>query len=315
MATFIARRFLVLLATLLAASAAVFIILEILPGDPALLILGMEASDEALDVLRAEMGFDRPPVERYLVWIGDLAQGRLGTSHTYAVPVAELIAERLVVTVPLALMAFVLAVALAVPLGMFAATHQNRIGDWGVIGFSQIGLSIPNFWFGSMLVLVFAVSLNWLPAGGFPGWEAGLWTGLGALLIPAISLSLPEAAILTRVTRSAVLENMAADYVRTARAKGVSEGAILRRHVLRHALIPMTTIIGLQFAVLVAGSIVIERLFSLPGLGRLILQAVTQRDVIVVRDVVMALVAFVVAVSFVVDIANSLIDPRPKARA
>ncbi len=315
MLTFVIRRALILLATLLVASAAIFIVLEVLPGDPALLILGIEAQDDTLAALRAQMGLDRPPLERYLAWIAGMAVGQTGVSHTYAVPVAELIAARLEVTIPLALLAFAASSLLAVPLGMFAATRRNRPGDYGVMTFSQIGMAIPNFWFAILLILLFAVALDWFPAAGFPGWQAGLAAGLWALVLPATALALPEAAILARVTRSAVLETLGADYVRTARAKGLAEQRVLWRHVLRNALIPMTTILGLQFAFLLAGSIVVENVFALPGLGRLIFQAVSQRDVVVVRDVVMLLVALVVLVNFIVDIAYALIDPRPRARA
>jgi peptide/nickel transport system permease protein len=313
MLTFVIRRALVLLATLGVASAAIFIVLEVLPGDPALLILGIEAQEDTLAALRAQMGLDRPPLERYVAWIAGMAVGQTGVSHTYAVPVGELIAARLEVTIPLALLAFAASSVLAVPLGMFAATRRNRPGDYGVMTFSQIGMAIPNFWFAIMLILLFAVALDWFPAAGFPGWEAGLAAGLWALVLPATALALPEAAILARVTRSAVLETLGADYVRTARAKGLAERRVLWRHVLRNALIPMTTILGLQFAFLLAGSIVVENVFALPGLGRLIFQAVSQRDIVVVRDVVMLLVALVVVVNFIIDIAYGLIDPRPRS--
>jgi peptide/nickel transport system permease protein len=315
MLTFVVRRALVLLATLIVASAVIFIVLEVLPGDPALLILGLEAQEDTLAALRAQMGLDRPPLERYLAWITGMVVGQTGVSHTYAVPVGELIAARLEVTIPLALLAFAASSVLAVPLGMFAATRRNRPGDYGVMTFSQIGMAIPNFWFAIMLILLFAVALDWFPAAGFPGWEAGLAAGLWALVLPATALALPEAAILARVTRSAVLETLGADYVRTARAKGLAERRVLWRHVLRNALIPMTTILGLQFAFLLAGSIVVENVFALPGLGRLIFQAVSQRDVVVVRDVVMLLVALVVLVNFLIDIAYGLIDPRPRSAA
>jgi peptide/nickel transport system permease protein len=315
MLTFVIRRALILLATLIVASGAIFVVLDVLPGDPALLILGLEAQEDTLAALRTQMGLDRPPLERYLAWIAGMAVGQTGVSHTYAVPVGELIAARLQVTIPLALLAFMASTLLAVPLGMFAATRRNRPGDYGVMAFSQIAMAIPNFWFGILLILLFAVALGWFPAAGFPGWDAGLGAGLGALVLPATALALPEAAILARVTRSAVLETLGADYVRTARAKGLSERRVLWFHVLRNALIPMTTVLGLQFAFLLAGSIVIENVFALPGLGRLIFQAVSQRDIIVVRDVVMLLVALVVVVNFLVDIAYGLIDPRPRSAA
>ena len=313
MVSYLARRLGALIATLFAASLVVFVVLEILPGDPALLMLGTEASEDTLAALRRQMGLDRPAVERYVLWIGGLVSGDLGTSHTYGVPVAKLIADRLVVTAPLAGLAVVLSTLVAIPLGLLAAAWHNRAGDYGVMAFSQIGMAIPNFFFGIMLILVFAVGLGWFDAGGFPGWQDGWVGGLRALLLPAIALALPEAAILARVARSAVLETMREDYVRTARAKGLTRPSVLWRHVLRNAMIPIATIVGLQFAFLLAGAIVIENVFTLPGLGRLILQAIHQRDLIVIKDVVVLLAAMVVAVNFLVDVLYAAIDPRPKA--
>lgn len=315
MLTFLGRRLAMLVVTMVVASAIVFTVLEVLPGDPALLILGINAQEDTLAALRAEMGFDRPALVRYFTWVGGFFTGHLGVSHTYSVPVADLIGARLAITVPLAVLAFLMSTLIAVPLGLFAASHHNRPGDYGVMVFSQIGIAVPEFWFGILMVLLFAVTLGWLPAGGFPGWDAGLFPALGALLLPATALAVSQAAILARVTRSAVLEVLRADFVRTARAKGVGEGAILFGHVLRNAAIPMVTILGLQIAFLLAGVIVVENVFTLPGLGRLVYQAVIQRDVIVVRDVVVMLVGMVVFVNFLIDVAYTLIDPRPKVAA
>ncbi len=315
MLTYAVRRFTILVITLAAASLVIFVVLEVLPGDVAVMILGDAVRDDTLAALRAELGLDRPAPTRYVDWIAGLLSGRSGVSHTYGVAVVDLIANRLEITIPLALLAIAISTILAVPLGMLAATHHNRWRDYGVMGFSQVGMAIPNFWFGILLVLLFAVTLRWFPSGGFPGWEAGIGAALWALLLPALALGLPEAAILARVTRSSVLETLRADFVRTARAKGVGERAILFRHVLRNALIPMTTILGLQFAFLLAGSIVVENVFFLPGLGRLIFQAVTQRDLIVVRDVALLLVVLVVSINFLVDLAYAAIDPRPKTVA
>jgi len=313
MLTFTARRLLGLLLTLLAVSLVVFLVLEVLPGDVAQVILGTEAREDTLAALRQQLGLDQPAHIRYFAWIGGLLTGNLGLSHTYGVPVAELIGERLAVTVPLALIAFVLSTAIAVPLGMFAASRRGRAGDWGVMAFSQAGLAIPNFWFAILLILVFAVWLRWLPAGGFPGWNEGVFVSLRALLLPALALALTEAAILSRIARSSVLECLGEDYVRTARAKGLGRRAILRRHVLRNALIPVATIMGLQFAFLLAGTVIVENVFALPGLGHLVVKAIFQRDVIVVRDVVLLLAFMVVLVNFLVDMLYGAIDPRPRA--
>ncbi|MDR6292598.1 MULTISPECIES: ABC transporter permease [Inquilinus] len=312
MLAFLARRFVTLLLTLVAASIVVFTVLEVLPGDPALLMLGTEAREDTLAALRSQMGLDRPAPVRYLDWVGGALTGDLGTSYTYKLPVAQLIGDRLAVTAPLALFALALSTLLALPLGMLAAIKHNRVGDWGVMGFSQLGLAVPNFWVGIMLIWLFALQLGWFGAGGFPGWSAGWGGALHALVLPALALALTEAAILARVVRSAMLETMREDYVRTARAKGLSKGAVLRRHVLRNALIPVATIIGLQFGFLMAGAVVVENVFTLPGLGRLAFQAIAQRDLIVVKDVVVLLAAIVVVVNFLIDVVYAVIDPRPK---
>jgi peptide/nickel transport system permease protein len=307
---FLLQRLLALLATLLVASLVVFLVMEVLPGDPAALMLGVGARPDTLAALRAELGLDRPLAWRYLAWVGGLLTGDLGRSYTYGVPVAALIADRVTLSLPLALLAITLSTALAIPLGVLAAARRNRPADLGVMGFAQLGVAVPNFWFALLLILLFSVKLGWLPAGGFPGWVAGLGPALQALLLPAIALALPQAAILARVTRSAMLETLGEDYIRTARAKGLTRTATLWRHALRNAMIPVVTIMGLQFSFLLAGTIIIENVFYLPGLGRLIFQAIAQRDLIVVRDLVVLLAATVVVVNFLVDLAYLAIDPR-----
>lgn len=310
MSVFLAKRLVTFIATLLGASVVVFLALEILPGDPAYAILGADAEASAYEALRRELGLDRPPVERYFSWILGMLSGDFGMSYTYSVPVSELILERLALTVPLALIAMALTVAVAIGLGLYAAAHHNKVGDWGVMIFSQLGIAVPNFWFGILLILFFSVYLGWFSSGGFPGWDAGVWPALKALLLPAIALATVQAAILARVTRSSVLETIREDYVRTARAKGLTRRATLWRHVLRNALIPVVTIMGLQFANLLAGTIVIENVFFLPGLGRLVFQAIANRDLVVVKDIVLLLAAMVVIVNFIVDLAYAVIDPR-----
>lgn len=240
--------------------------------------------------------------------------GNLGNSYVYSTPVLELVLERLTLTVPLAVMAMAMTTVLALAVGVYAASHHNRAGDVGLMAATQVGVAIPNFWFAILLILLFAVHLRWFAAGGFPGWEdEGVLGGVKALLLPAISLAVVQAAILARITRSAVLEVMREDFVRTARAKGLSRRATLWRHVLRNALIPVVTVMGLQFANLLAGTIVVENVFYLPGLGRLIFQSISNRDLIVVRNCVMLLAAMVVIVNFVVDLLYAVIDPRVKA--
>ncbi|WP_395700443.1 ABC transporter permease [Aquabacterium sp.] len=317
MSVFLAKRLLTFLATLAIASALVFAALELLPGNVAQVMLGDSATPESLAALERKLGLDRPPLARYTQWIGGLLQGRTAESLSYSTPTAELIAERLRVTLPLAALSMALTTVLALVLGVYAASRHNRIGDVGVMAASQLGIAIPSFWFAILLILLFAVKLQWVSAGGFPGWTedegGGLAEGLQALALPAVALALVQAAILARVTRSSVLEVMREDFVRTARAKGLSRRATLWKHVLRNAMIPVLTIMGLQFANLITGTIVVENVFVLPGIGRLVFQAIANRDLVVVRDVVMLLVAVVVVVNFVVDLLYALVDPRLRA--
>jgi peptide/nickel transport system permease protein len=316
MGVFLLKRFATFVATLAVASLVVFAVLELLPGNAAQIILGDTATPESLAALEKKLGLDKPQPQRYGEWIGGLLQGRSATSISYDVPTAELIAQRLQVTLPLAALAMVFTVVVALAAGVYAASRHNRVGDVGVMFVSQLGIAIPSFWFAILLILLFAVKLQWVGAGGFPGWTeddgGGPWEGLKALLLPAVSLAVVQASVLARWTRSAVLDVMREDFVRTARAKGLSRRATLWGHVLRNAMIPVLTIMGLQFAFLISGTIVVEQVFVLPGIGRLVFQAIANRDLVVVRDVVLLLVAMVVVVNFVVDVLYAVIDPRLK---
>ena len=307
---FALHRLVSLLASLIVASLVVFAAVEIVPGDPARFMLGINAQPDTVAALRAELGLDRSLVERYFSWVGGLFTGDLGVSYTYRSPVSEIVAERLQVSLPLAVYALVLTVVIAFPVGMIAAGSWGGAVDTLFTGATQLGIAVPNFWFALLLILLFSVNLGWFSAGGFPGWEAGLLPGLQALTLPAIALALPQASILARVLRSSLIDTLSDDYIRTARAKGLSAGQALRRHALRNAMIPVFTIIGLQFSFLIAGAVIIENVFFLPGLGRLVLQAITQRDLIVVESVVMLLVLAVILVNFVVELAYAWIDPR-----
>ncbi len=315
MTAYLTKRLLIAAATLVLASIVVFAVLEIVPGDPARLMLGMNTSAEQVDLLRDQMGLNAPVIVRYLSWAGGLLTLDFGRSYTYSVPVIDLVAERTAVSLPLALMALFLATAIALPVGLYSASRRGRAGDTISMGAAQLGVAIPNFWFALMLIYLFAVWLKLVPAGGFPGWGAGLWPGLKALVLPAIALALPQAAILARVARSALVEVLTEDYIRTARAKGLPRRAVLWRHALRNAMIPVVTIMGLQFSFLLAGTIIIENVFYLPGLGRLVFQAITQRDLIVVESVVMLLVATVILVNLLVDLSYAVVDPRLRGRS
>ena len=306
---YLVRRVVVLGASLLAASVVVFAALEVVPGDPAAVMLGTGARPDTIAALRDELGLGDPAPIRYARWVGGMLRGDLGTSYTYRTPVSGMVAERLGVSLPLAAYALVLAVAVGLPAGVVAAARRGRPAELGIMGATQLGVAVPNFWFAMLMVLVFAVQLRWFPAGGFPGWSRPL-AAIHALTLPAVALALPQAAILARVMRGALLDTLGEDYLRTARAKGLTRNQALRRHALRNALIPVLTIMGLQFSFLLAGAIIIEQVFYLPGLGRLVFQSIAARDLIVVESVVMLLVLAVIVVNFAVDLAYAAVDPR-----
>ncbi|MDD2608801.1 MAG: ABC transporter permease [Giesbergeria sp.] len=318
MGWFLLQRLGWMLAALLAASAAIFGILDVLPGNAAQVLMGPEADPEAVAALAAELGLDQPALQRYGQWLWGLLTGDLGDSYAYGSPVADLLQERLAVTVPLALLAISLSTALAFAAGLYAAAHQQRWDGAAVMGLVQLGMAVPGFWLAIGLIWLFSIQLPWFSAGGFPGWTAaeggGLWPALQALLLPAVALALVQAAILARTLRSALLEVLHEDFVRTARAKGLSYRQVLWGHALRNAMIPVLTIMGLQFANLLAGAVVIENVFQLPGLGRLLFQAIANRDLLVVRNGVLLLAALVIGVNFVVDMLHALIDPRLTAQ-
>ncbi|MDR2325213.1 MAG: ABC transporter permease [Acidovorax sp.] len=317
MSTFLTKRLLTLIATLLGASVVVFGVLEILPGNVAQVLMGPDADPEAVAAMAEQLGLGQPAWQRYGDWMLGLLQGQMGDSYAYGTPVLELVLERLAITIPLAVLSMLIAAVLALLAGVYAAAHHNKLGDVGIMGLAQIGIAIPNFWLAILLILLFSVKLQWFAAGGFPGWSeeagGGFWSALQALILPAVALAVVQAAILARITRSAVLEVLREDFVRTARAKGLSQRAALWGHVLRNAMVPVITVMGLQFANLLAGTIVVENVFYLPGLGRLIFQSIANRDLIVVRNCVLLLATMVIVVNFVVDLLYAVIDPRVQA--
>lgn len=320
---FLIRRLATLLLTLAAASLVIFLVLEVLPGNVAQVLLGPEADAQSVAALATQLGLDQPAWLRYGQWLAGLFSGDLGESFVYGTPVAELLAERMTLTVPLALLAMVMTVAVALGIGIQAALHHRRWLDNTLMGLAQLGVAVPSFWLAMMLVLVFSVWLEWLPSGGFEGWqpdEEGSWWGgfLGAwraLLLPALALACVQGAILARFVRSAVLDVQGEVFVLTARAKGLNSRQVLWGHVFRNALVPVLTVAGMQFAELLAGAIVIENVFSLPGLGRLLFQSIANRDLVVVRNGVLLLVMMVVVLNFIVDVLYALVDPRMRVRS
>ncbi|WP_068087564.1 ABC transporter permease [Polycladidibacter stylochi] len=299
-----------LVVTLFIASILLFLFIEVLPGDPAQLMLGMNADPQSILALRHNLGLDQPLFWRYIHWITQMLQGDFGISYTYDVSVGELIRERLAVSIPLALFALFLSIGIGLPLGVIAARNRGRWLDRVLMSTLQIGMAIPNFWLGLVLIFVCAVSLGLLPSGGFTAWNEDFFAAFRALILPSLALALPQSAIIARVMRSSLIDKLGEDYVRTARAKGLSKNRCLWHHGVRNALIPVLTILGLQFSFLIAGTVIIESVFYLPGLGRLVFQAISQRDLIVVKGVVMLLVTMTITISFIIDIAYALVDPR-----
>ena len=304
------KKLITLLILLFLVSITVYSVLFVLPGDPAQIILGINATPETLANLRAELGLDKSFWAQYTDWMGNLLTGRGSWSINYDMPVYDLILSRLSVTGPLALLAMVFGIVISIPLGIYAARHQNRPGDVSVMFFTQLGLATPEFWLGILLILLFSVHWGLFSAGGFPGWSVDFWGSVKALLLPSFALGVIRASILTRLTRSSMLDVLREDYVRTARAKGLKERTVIYVHALRNALIPVLTILGLQLGQLMAGAIIIENVFYLPGLGRLVFQAIGQRDLPVVREIVLFMAAAVVLVNFIVDLTYSSLDPR-----
>ena len=315
MILFALRRFLGFAATLLLAALVIFYLLDLLPGDPARFTLGITATPETVANLRAQMGLDAPAHERLLSWIAGMLRGDFGMSYTQRAPVAALLWERLAVTLPLTVVAMIISVVIGLPLGIVSARARGKAPDTAIMVLAQLGVAVPNFWFGMMLTLVFAVALRWLPPGGFTPWGENPWLSLRGLVLPSLALALPQASILARVMRTALVDVQGQDFIRTARAKGLTMGEAVWRHGVRNALLPVLTILGLQFAFLIAGTIIVENVFYLPGLGRLIFTAISERDLILVRGATVVLIVAVTATMFAVDLAYALVDPRLRERS
>lgn len=302
MRRYLVRRAVAFVITLCVMSFVSFAVINVLPGDPAEIIMGTEGSPEALAVLRAKLGLDKPLLIQYGHWLYNAVTGNLGVSIQYDMPVGQLIASRLAVTFPLAGLAIGFTMLAGIPLGILAASRHRGPGDIGTMVFSQLGIAVPSFWAGILLILLFAVHLGWFPAGGYTPWSETPSAALRSLFLPAIALSLMQTAILTRTTRSAMLEVLREDYVQTARSKGLSDRLVLYKHALKAALITIVTLLGLQMGHLLAGSIIIENVFYLPGLGRLVLRAISARDLPVVQGVVLFMAAVIVGINFAVDL-------------
>ncbi|WP_249194834.1 ABC transporter permease [Gluconobacter cerinus] len=298
------------LVVLAVASVIVFALLNLLPGDPATVMLGLDASPDSIAALHHQLGLDASPATRYVRWISGLLHGEAGTSYAYDVPVRGLILERFQSTLPLILLATGLALLIGLPTGAIAATHRGKGLDLAVMATLQFLKSIPDFWLTMMMTLLFSLTLHWFPAGGFTGWNAGFFTGLRALFLPTVALAIPQAAITARFMRSSLIDVLNQDFIRTARAQGYSHKSVLWKVAIPNAFIPVLTLIGIQLPVLVTGAIIVESVFNIPGCGKLLLEAVNQRDIPVVQNLVMLIVAGVLLLNLALSIVVRWLDPR-----
>jgi peptide/nickel transport system permease protein len=304
------RRLAILLVSVLVASIVVFLFMAVLPGDPAQVALGVNATPELLAKTRAEFGVDRPLLTQYFDWIGGVLRGDFGRSYVTRDTIGPQLLDRLGVTLWLVGAGMLVALVIAIPAGTFAAVRHRKPSGAGVSGLSQIGVAIPAFLAGIVLVQIFAVQLRWLPSGGWTPPDQDFGEFARGLVLPALSLGLVQGAVLTRYVRSAVLDTLGQDYLRTARSKGLRPGQALVRHGLRNASVPVVTVLGLQLATLLIGAVVVERVFVLPGLGSMLLDAVSARDLLTVQGIVLVLVVGVLLVNFVVDVLYTVLDPR-----
>ncbi len=307
---FLVRRFLTALVSIVLASIVVFSALLAVPGDPAEIILGMNANPAAAAALRTKLGLDRPPATRYLQWFGGVLQGDFGESINYQRPVGPMIQDRLRVSVPLSILAAAVATIIAIPIGILAALRRGTVWDPLLTSLSQLGAAIPSFWLGLMFILWFAVEWRVLPAGGFTTFGDDPLRWAKSLLLPVLALGLGQAAVMTRMTRAAMLDVLSQDYVRTARAKGVGQRGVVWKHALRNAMVTIVTIFGLSLTNLFIGSIVIEQVFALPGMGRLALTAIGTRDFPLLQGLILVYAATIVLLGFLVDVSYGLLDPR-----
>ncbi len=310
------KKFITLIMTLFIVSVAAFIAFQIIPGDVVTSILGTESTPEREAQLRAELGLDQPPVQRYFSWMGGVLQGDLGVSYRYSknmnemMPVAELIGDKLPVTLWLAAISLVLIIVISIPLGVFWARSKSKVLDVLMGIGTQTAMAIPAFFLGILVTYFFGIFLKWFVPGGYVSYQKDFWGFLGYLLFPAISIAIPKIAMTARFLRNSMLTEMDADYVRTAYSKGCSKRRVMYGHVLRNAMMPVVTFLGMIIAEIIAGSIVVEQVFGLPGVGRLLISSVSTRDFPVVQILILYITFVVIFVYFLVDILYRVIDPR-----
>ena len=310
MFTYILKRILSLIPVLLIVSVVIFGIIHITPGDPATVILGQEASAEQIQELRELLGLNEPIHEQYLHWVMNVLQGDFGTSYFMEEPVLQAIIEHLKPTLSLGTLALIVSILIAIPIGIASASRRGTLTDQSIMGLALLGMSVPSFLLGLFLILLVGVQLGWLPVAGYQPLSAGLWEHLKHLILPAISLGSIQAALIARMTRTSMLEVLNSNFIKTARAKGVKNHNIVYRHALRNAFLPILTVIGQTFGTLVAGAVVTEAIFNIPGIGQLIINSVERRDYAIIQGVVLFITFAYVFINLIIDLLYGFIDPR-----
>lgn len=307
---YIFKRILSLIPVLFVVSIVIFLIIHLTPGDPASVILGQDATEEQIQDLREQLGLNEPIHEQYISWVAGVFKGDFGTSIFMKQPVLEAIVDHLQPTLSLALLAQIISLFIAIPLGIAAANRRGSLQDQSIMGLSLMGMSVPSFLLGLFLILLFGVQLGWLPVAGYQPLSTGIWNHLKYLIMPAISLGAIQAALIARMTRTSMLEVLNTNYIKTARAKGVKNYNIVYRHALRNAFLPILTVVGQTFGTLVAGAVVTETIFNIPGIGQLIINSVERRDYAVIQGVVLFVTFTYVFLNLVIDLLYGFIDPR-----
>lgn len=307
---YIIRRLILFVVTMAIVSLITFAVFQVMPGDPIRTMLGTEADETQVETLKKQLGLDKPLYLQYLSWIQGLLTGDLGTSIRFSMPVSDLLMARLPVTLSLAAITLIIVVLVAVPLGVFIAKRQNKLSDVVFSTVTQLGMAIPSFWLGMLLILYLGMNFSFFSISGYVPWSESFSGALGALLLPALTIAIPQIAVKFRYVRNAILEQLRLDYVRTIRSKGMTEKLVMYKHVLRNSMIPILTIFGLITAEIVAGTIIVEQVFALPGIGQLLITSISYRDFPLVQGIVMYITFVVVFINFLVDILYSILDPR-----
>lgn len=307
---YLLRRIFTLSLTLLLVSIFTFLVFQVLPGDPALTILGVDAEEEQVAALREKLGLDQPLYIQFINWFNGVIHGDLGDSLRFSEPVWNLIQHRIPVTLTLGIMSLVITVIVAIPLGVIAARMKGKWLDYLISITTQFGMAIPSFWLGILLIMLFGLTFRIFSPGQYIPLEESIWGSIKSLILPSLAIAIPQIAVVIRYLRTTVIEQLALDYVRTGRSKGLKERVILYKHVLKNALIPVVTILGMIFADVLAGSLIIEQVFALPGLGRLLVSSISYRDFPLIQGMILYISFIVVAINFIVDILYRMLDPR-----